>query len=195
MLLSQKINVNFSTKTIQNILFISSFFFHFKIFAQGPLPLNNPPFTQGKPFSNKKSEWREIPEFKTLQYPKAFIHESAHILRDFSIDSNNISKEIKKTLTAENAQVFHIPFRVNLIDYKKNETGNMLGKMYHLEGLLTWKVESQGQALIHIQNLSSDDNSDYRHLLELKNEVPKHLKKILETQSEIINSILSKSLK
>ncbi len=166
-----------------------------EIFAQGPLPLNNPPFTQGKPFSNKKSEWREISEFKNLETPHGFIPNSAQVLKDFSIDSNNIIQEFKKTLSSKNAQIFHIPFRVSLIDYKKNDLGNMHGKIYHLEGLLTWKVETRGEAFIHIQTLSSDKNNDYGHQLELKNEIPKHLKKVFETQSEIINAILGKSLK
>lgn len=180
----------------------ANFLFHYfallttyKIFAQGPLPLNNPPFTQGKPFSNKKSQWREINEFKSLETLNGFSPNSAQVLKDFAIDSNNIVQEFKKTLNSKKAQVFHIPFRVNLIDYKKNTSGNIHGKIYYLEGLLTWKVETHGEAFIQIQNLTSDNRSDFRHQLEIKNEIPKHLKKVFETQSEIINAILEKSLK
>jgi hypothetical protein len=82
-----------------------------------------------------------------------------------------------------------------LIDYKKNESGTQSGRLYRLEGLLTWKAEAKGQALIQIVNLVSDDQKDFKHLLELKNEIPLQLKRILETQSEIINSILSNSPK
>ena len=193
MLLSQKNNKN---PSINSTLII--FFFNllaFTVFAQGPLPLNNPPFTQGKPFSNNKSHWKEIPEFKNLEYPSSLMAESSQILKDFSIDSNNISHEFKTPLKSDRAQIFHIPFRVNLIDYKKNESGSHSGRLYRLEGLLTWKAEAKGQALIQVVNLVSEDQKDFKHLLELRNEIPLQLKNILETQSEIINSILSKSSK
>ena len=194
MLLSQKNNKNFSFNSYKVIVLVFFNLFNFTISAQGPLPLNNPPFTQGKPFLNI-SKWKEIPEFSSLEYPKALMAESSKVLRDFSIDSNNISYEFKTPLKSEKAQIFHIPFRVNLIDYKKNESGTQSGRLYRLEGLLTWKAEAKGQALIQIVNLVSDDKKDFKHLLELKNEIPLHLKRILETQSEIINSILSNSPK
>jgi hypothetical protein len=194
MLLSQKNNKSSSINSYKFFFLFFFNFFNFTIYAQGPLPLNNPPFTHGKPFLNK-SKWKEIPEFSRLEYPKALMAESSKILRDFSIDSNNISYEFKTPLKSEKAQIFHIPFRVNLIDYKKNESGTQNERLYRLEGLLTWKAESKGQALVQIVNLVSDDQKDFKHLLELKNEIPLQLKKILETQSEIINSILSNSPK
>jgi hypothetical protein len=185
MLLSQK-NNGFHYRRILYFFIIVSL----KIFAQGPLPLNNPPFTQGKPFLNK-SKWKQIPEFVSLEYPKAIMAESSQILKDFFIDSNNISHEFKTPLKSDKAQIFHIPFRVNLIDYKKNDSGAQSGRLYRLEGLLTWKAESKGEALVQVMNLVSDDQKDFKHLLELRNEIPLQIKKILETQSEIINSILS----
>jgi len=41
----------------------------------------------------------------------------------------------------------------------------------------------------------NDVKKDYEHSLSLKDEVPLQLKQILETQSEIINSIMSKTKK
>ena len=182
------------SKKLHISFFIFLNFFKLNLFAQGPLPLNNPPFSQGKPFSNK-AIWKEIPEFKNLKYPKAYNPEVTQILKNFSIDSNNIHYEFKKTFASEKTQIFHIPFRVDLIDYKKSTGGAVNGNIYRLQGLLTLKAESKGQALIQIQNLSSDQSEDFGHLLELKADLPLYIKKVLETQSEIINSILKYSSK
>ena len=187
MMILKRLNI----KSTINLFLI---FFSFKTFAQGPLPLTTQPILS-RNIQEKKSEWKVIPEFKSLEFSKDRSQHNIQTLSDLSIDSNNINQEVIKTSTSRNAEVFHIPFRVNLIDHKKNQEGQANATIYPLQGILTWKADLNGQAIIQTLSIVNDVKTDYEHSLSLKDEVPLQLKQILETQSEIINSIMSKTKK
>ena len=170
------------------------FIFSFNVFAQGPLPLSTQQ-TPEKPTQIKKSERKVIPEFKSLEYSKDRSQNNTRILSEFAIDSNNINQEVIKTSTTHIAEIFHIPFRVNLIDHKMNQAGQANATIYPLQGILIWKADQNGQANIQVLSTVTGLKADYEHTLSLKDEVPFRLKQILETQSEIINSIMNKTKK